>query len=150
MQPTYEKIPGAGLTQLNFINTLPCPINISYVHPNQTTKWIEMSAHSFTFQRDLEDQLIPVRAHLSSGSACGGIEFSETEWSGTIQGASMKAFSVIITARAGRLELVRMSKEDPLRKSSSGRPRIGYNKLDTSIFMGDPYIRILIPGSSLT
>ena len=90
MQPTYAKIPGEGLTQLNFINTLPCQVNLSYVHPrNQTTKWIEMSANSFTFERDLEDKPIPVTAHLSS-ALCGDVNFSTTEWTGTIQGSSKK------------------------------------------------------------
>ena len=95
MQPTYEKLPLEGLTQLNFINTLPCHVNLSYVHPgNQTTKWIEMSANSFTFERDLEDQLIAVRARLASPN-CGDVNFSETEWSGTIQGASTKVSLIV-------------------------------------------------------
>lgn len=89
-QPTYEKIPGEGLTQLNFINTLPCPIHLSYVYPgNETTKWIEMDARSFIFERDLEEGMIPVTARLAN-PLCEDLTFSETEWSGSVQGASQK------------------------------------------------------------
>lgn len=75
---------------MNFINTLPCPVSLSYVYPsNQTTKRIELESHSFTFERDLEDKMIPVTARLAN-PLCGDVSFSTTEWDGSIRGASKK------------------------------------------------------------
>lgn len=38
----------------------------------------------------------------------------------------IKAFSVIITGRNGKLEVARMNTEEPLDKANSGQPRVGY------------------------
>ena len=87
-QPTYSRIPDAGLTQLNFINTLPCQINVSYVNANQV-KWIDMNATSYWLERDLKDQPMEVTAQLAS-PACGKMNFSTPTWTGMMKGASGK------------------------------------------------------------
>ncbi|XP_046443391.1 peptide transporter family 1-like isoform X5 [Daphnia pulex] len=125
LEPTYPRIPDAGLTQLNFINTLPCPINISYTGGVDQVKWIEVNATSYSFERNLKDQPIEVTAQLIN-PVCGQVNFSTPTWTGTIKGASTKAFSVVATGHNGTLDLVRMDKEEPLDKSSTGQPRVGF------------------------
>uniref|UniRef100_A0A0P5IK34 Oligopeptide transporter 1 n=1 Tax=Daphnia magna TaxID=35525 RepID=A0A0P5IK34_9CRUS len=125
LEKTYPRIPAAGLTQLNFVNTLPCPVDISYVHTNRPEKWFEINAKSFTFERDLSDGPIQVKAILLSPT-CGNVNFSTPEWIGTIDGVGTKAFSVIITGRNGKLEVARMNTEEPLDKANSGQPRVGF------------------------
>lgn len=89
LQPTYPSIPDAGMTQLNFINTLPCPLNISYINNNQV-KWIEMNATSYSFERNLNNQSIDITAQLISSPACQQMNFTIPTWTGTIKGASTK------------------------------------------------------------
>lgn len=91
-QTTYPRIPATGLTQLNLINTLPCPVSISYAHGNQADKWLEINAKSYSFERDLNDGPIRVKANLLS-PICGNVDFTTVEWTGTIEGASTKVFS---------------------------------------------------------
>lgn len=93
-QTTYPRIPAAGLTQYNFINTLPCPVNISYFHTGQPAKWMEVNGNSFTFERDVNsDEPIQVQAHLLH-PLCWNVNFSSPEWTGTIEGASTKVNSI--------------------------------------------------------
>ena len=74
---------------MNFINTLPCPVNISYSHANQPDKWLELNAKTYSFERDLSDGPIRVKANLLS-PICGNVDFTTAEWMGTIQGVSTK------------------------------------------------------------
>jgi len=105
-----------------------------------------LGPQTFIFERDLEAQMIPITARLADDSHCGELIFSTPEWTGKIEGASKKvinirtnnipffkmksllnqAYSVMITGRNGHLELIRMIKEEPLQKSSSGKPRLAY------------------------
>jgi hypothetical protein len=82
------------LTQLNFINTLPCPVNISYAHGNHPDKWLDVGAKSFSFERDLMDGPIRVKANLLS-PRCQDVTFSNAEWTGTIEGVSTKVTTKI-------------------------------------------------------
>ncbi|XP_032791790.2 solute carrier family 15 member 2 isoform X1 [Daphnia magna] len=125
LEPTYPSIPDAGMTQLNFINTLPCPLNISYINNNQV-KWIEINATSYSFERNLNNQSIDITAQLISSPACQQMNFTIPTWTGTIKGASTKAFSVIVTGHNSKLDLMRMENEEPLDKSSTGQPRVGF------------------------
>lgn len=86
---TYPRIPETGLTQLNFVNTLPCHVNVSY---NNEAKWIE--ANSFSFERDLKDEPLHIQVK-SADSRCGNIELTSPEWSGLINGASSKVQTLI-------------------------------------------------------
>lgn len=96
-QSTYPQIPAEGLTQFNFINTLPCPLNISYAHASHPEKqWIELGPKSFIFEKDINSKPIQVHAKLLD-SLCGNVDFSATsEWTGTIEGASTKVILMII------------------------------------------------------
>ena len=89
IQPTYPRIPDAGLTQLNFINTLPCPINISYTAGNNQVEWTVVNATSYSFERNLKDQTMQVTARLIN-PVCGQVNFSTPTWTGMIKGASTK------------------------------------------------------------
>ena len=89
-QTTYPVIPAAGSTQFNFINTLPCPVNISHGHTGQQpANWMTVDANSFTFVRDLKNEPIQVQAHLLN-PFCANLNLSTAEWSGTIEGTSTK------------------------------------------------------------
>lgn len=88
-QTTYPRIPAAGLTQFNFINTLPCSVNISYTHAGQPARWMIVDSNSFTFERDLNIEPVQVQAHLLN-PLCGNMDFSTGGWTGIIEGASSK------------------------------------------------------------
>lgn len=93
-QPTYPSIPGAGLTQINFINTLPCNFNVTYTNFNRY-KCIEINATSYSFERELQDQPIEVTAQTTSGSQCGNMNLSLPTWTGTISGDSTKVKYIV-------------------------------------------------------
>jgi len=133
LEPTYERLPGNGLTQLNFINTLPCQVNVDYVI-DDVARSLNLNATGYSFERDLKDGNIDVSVRLVA-PLCGGIQFVEPQWTGRIHGNSTKAFSVVISdGRNGTLEVTRMLEEEPLKKSISGQPRVGFIvNLDDSV-----------------
>lgn len=102
-QPTYERIPASGLTQLNFINTLPCQVNVDYVI-GDVTRSVTLNATSYSFEHDLKDASIEVTARLVT-PVCGGIQFTETQWKGQMRGNSTKvqfnSFIPLINQRLG-------------------------------------------------
>lgn len=76
------------MTQLNFINTLPCSINVSYVNDNQM-KWIQIDADGYSVESDLKVLPMEVVVKLSEPT-CGKLTFPSTTWSGMVKGASTK------------------------------------------------------------
>lgn len=100
LEPTYAQIPQQGLTQLNFINTLPCQVSISYATAGgiDEAHFITVNATSNSIQRNLDsEKAIQVRASASAQS-CGDVQFQSTahsEWSGLLQGSSQKVFFLL-------------------------------------------------------
>lgn len=87
MQPTYERIPDKGFTQLNFINTVACPVNVTYMAANQA-KSFQLNATSLAFEYDLENG--PIRVETTVAAMCGSTVFRHSKWSGFIAGSSAK------------------------------------------------------------
>lgn len=98
LEPTYAKIPEKGHTHLNFINTLPCPISVSFASGiTDEARHITLNATSYSIQHDLEDKPLQVRASTAN-SGCGDLTLSQsTEWSGLLQGASEKVTNCTFT-----------------------------------------------------
>lgn len=90
------------MTQLNFINTLPCQVNISYMNDNQV-KWIEINATSYSFERDLIDRSIDITAQLISSTDCQEMNFTTPMWTGMIKGASTKVSVRTMTSELASL-----------------------------------------------
>ena len=90
LEPTYAKIPHKNLTQLNFINTLPCQVSIVSGIDLQETQFITVNATSNKVQGELQsNKPLQVKASLTQ-STCGDVTFQSTEWSGLLHGASEK------------------------------------------------------------
>ena len=87
MQPTYERIPEKGFTQLNFINTAECPVYVTYTAANQARSF-QLNASSHIFEYDLENG--PIGIETTTAATCGNIALRQTKWSGYITGSSTK------------------------------------------------------------
>lgn len=125
---------------MNFINTLPCGVAIQYSGGNQTKRFTELNPGDYLCERDLTIKPLKVKVWIPSTN-CGGINVTETKWSGVIEGQSGKVltarlnyhayqlrgaiiqvFSVIITLRNDLLQLGLMHDGEPVEKAVSGRP----------------------------
>jgi len=126
LEPTYPQIPAVGLTRLDFINTLPCPVKFNYRGTAEGT--VDLNATSFKIMNDLRAEPYDIEAEVvfSSDRTCDGIEVKQARWKGTITGASEKGFSVLVTIREGELLFKRMDNEMTMHKSTTGQPRIGF------------------------
>jgi len=121
LESTYERIPADGFTQLNVVNTLPCPVNVTYTAANQARSF-QLNATTFSFEYHLEDR--PIAFETTVPKTCADIVFRQSTWSGFIDGSSAKGYSVIITVRDDDLLVTRLSSEEPLGKSATGKPRL--------------------------
>jgi len=128
LEPTYAMIPGPELSQLDFYNTLPCPIKLTIpstmvdytIQPLDRFKLGEgpdfITAGMYDISAELE---------LTDGK-CGGLAVSEPEWNDSIDATSENAYSVFITLRNERLFLSRMSEPVKLEKSNDGKAVVGF------------------------
>ena len=85
LQPTYPKIPGADLTQIDFFNTLPCPVRIHGHFPNQDTPFDEFQINATQrFKFGQEPDYIPAgKYHIHAtlvGGVCGNLTVTGGEW----------------------------------------------------------------------
>lgn len=106
LEPTYAKIPENGHTHLNFINTLPCPISVSFASGiTDDARHIIVNATSYNIQHGLEDKPLQVRVSVDN-PVCGDLTLTQsTEWSGLLQGASEKVFSVLLISKFKSISL---------------------------------------------
>ena len=127
LQPTYAKIPGPGMMQLNFINTLPCPVNVSYAVGGQHNESISLNETL----RNIETTFLPANQDIAveaslTGNNCGGITVNTFTWKGSLgSGGEQHGYSVLITLRGGNLVVARLNDPNRLEKSNSGQPMIG-------------------------
>lgn len=122
-------IPGDGLIQLNFINTLPCEVKVAYSvgKNNNTDPFITIGAQSYYFVQDLEaNQTIHARAYLEDGDCAGFIQFEDFNTDTVELGTGYETFgySILITGRDNQLIITRINKEEQLEKSESGDPLV--------------------------
>ena len=97
-KPTYAMIPGPELSQLDFYNTLPCPIKLTIpstmvdytIQPLDRFKLGEgpdfITAGMYDISAELE---------LTDGK-CGGLAVSEPEWNDSIDATSENVRSRIL------------------------------------------------------
>jgi hypothetical protein len=110
--------------QLNFINTLPCKVNIEYEVSDQTDKFA-LEGNMYKFAQDLgADQDIMVRAFLDEPNCANYIQFDDIdtgkEYLGTGNGTF--GYSILITERGNNLTITRLNNEEQLEKSDTGDP----------------------------
>ena len=110
---------------MNFINTLPCQVNINYYVADKNGK-LELNATQYDFVQDLAaDQEIMARAILTDQN-CSSIYFENYD-TGDIslgKGNETKGFSILITERDKNITMVRFDTEEQLEKSNSGDPYV--------------------------
>lgn len=114
--------------QLNFINTLPCQVNIEYnIGASQNTN-ILLNATQYEFVQDLKaDETILARAYLTSKDCGPYVQFEEGYDTGFIDlgvGSKTLGYSILITERDMNLTMTRLQHEEQLEKSTSGNPLV--------------------------
>ena len=113
--------------QLNFINTLPCEVNVEYQVTDANDKFM-LNANTYKFAQDLEaEKDIIVRASLNN-SNCGNynIQFDGID-TGKVNlgnGTGTKGYSILITERANNLIITRLNNQEQLDKSETGDPYV--------------------------
>ena len=131
IQPTYEKIPDVGQMQLNFINTLPCDVNVNYyVAPDENgTALLNTTSRIYAtpFLSTVDD--IVVEAALVVPAYCNSqLDNGFNMGSGTTGLVSLgyanetQGYSVLITLRDGQLVATRLLDPEQLAKSDIGKP----------------------------
>jgi solute carrier family 15 oligopeptide transporter 1 len=125
-QPTYATIPGDGRMQLNFINTLPCKVNVEYEVTEKNGNF-ELQGNMYEFVQDLEaEQDIIVRAFLDKPDCAGYTQFVNID-TGIVSlgiGDGTQGYSILITERENNLTITRLDKEEQLEKSNTGDPYV--------------------------
>lgn len=138
--------------QLNFINSLPCSVNVSYTvggtpyPPMRLNETFRGNATEFL----PAEKMVEAEAFLDS---CTGINVLEPNWKGDLGFPQEEnGFSVLITVRENKLVLTRMLGPARLSKSDVGQPMIGLETHKTFALSFIYYNRSLIDDtdSSLT
>jgi hypothetical protein len=112
--------------QLNFINTLPCKVNVKYAVSDKNGELV-LEGNQYEFAQDLEaEQDIIVRAYLESGDCSNFIQLNgfETGEVNLGKGNGTQGYSVLITERDNNLTITRLDKEEQLEKSNTGDPYV--------------------------
>ncbi|XP_046443386.1 solute carrier family 15 member 1-like [Daphnia pulex] len=128
LEPTYAIIPSNGRMQLNFINTLPCKVNVKYAVSDKNGELV-LEGNKYEFAQDLEaEQEIIVRAYLESGDCSNFIQLNgfETGEVNLGKGNGTQGYSVLITERDNNLTITRLDKEEQLEKSNTGDPYVAF------------------------
>ena len=130
-QPTYEKLPGPGMTQLNFINTLPCPVNVTYRVGTEGT-YDQLISLDDTLRYNATDffpadQTITVDGILQlTNGRCGDLTVNTASLTNADLGNGVEdeGYAVLITLRQNALQIVRLNETEHLKKSDNGNPMI--------------------------
>jgi len=112
--------------QLNFINTLPCPVNVIYKVSDKNEE-LMLQGNKYEFAQDLEaGKEIIVAAFLENGN-CGNfiqLDGFETGEVNLGKGNGTKGYSILITVREKNLIITRLNEEEQLEKSNTGDPYV--------------------------
>jgi len=138
LQPTYEKIPGSGEIQLNFINTLQCDVNVNYYYAEEGEEKngtvplgsILGKSDNPTFATDFLKTLdnITIEAFLDDPTSCSQINPGSDGNTGLVYlgpANEKEGYSVLITVRGGELKATRLLEPEKLEKSINGNPSVG-------------------------
>ena len=89
MQPTYAPVPKEGATSLNFINTLPCQVDITFKSETHSFT-IAINSTSYHLEEHLDgEEVFYLKAELIN-PICGYLNITEPTWSGVAEGAGGK------------------------------------------------------------
>jgi hypothetical protein len=112
--------------QLNFINTLPCKVNVEYEVTEKNGNF-ELGGFMYEFAQDLEaEKDIIVRAYLDKKDCAGYTEFVNID-TGTVSlgtGNGTQGYSILITGRDKNLTITRLNEAEQLEKSNTGDPYV--------------------------
>ena len=115
--------------QLNFINTLPCPVNLSYTTGSHHQESIILDDKIRNFATEFLPALEEISAEVSftDGNDCNGLAVGNSNSRKTLlgKGESTEGYAVLITLRDGNLVLTRLNDATHLKKSISGEPMLG-------------------------
>uniref|UniRef100_A0A0P4ZTU7 Oligopeptide transporter 1 n=2 Tax=Daphnia magna TaxID=35525 RepID=A0A0P4ZTU7_9CRUS len=129
LEPTYATIPADGRMQLNFINTLPCQVNVTYRVTDKNGD-LSIKANKYEFVQDLEaDQDIFASAFLENADCGGYLQFNGGFSTGEVKlgkGGGTKGYSILITERENELTITRLNNEEQLDKSDTGDPSVAF------------------------
>ncbi|XP_045033705.1 solute carrier family 15 member 1 isoform X2 [Daphnia magna] len=129
LEPTYATIPADGRMQLNFINTLPCQVNVTYRVTDKNGD-LSIKANEYEFVQDLEaDQDIFASAFLENADCGGYLQFNGGFSTGEVKlgkGGGTKGYSILITERENELTITRLNNEEQLDKSDTGDPSVAF------------------------
>jgi hypothetical protein len=102
--------------QLNFINTLPCKVNVKYAVSDKNGELV-LEGNQYEFAQDLEaEQDIIVRAYLESGDCSNFIQLNgfETGEVNLGKGNGTQGYSVLITERDNNLTITRLDNQQDI------------------------------------
>lgn len=111
--------------QLNFINTLPCDVDIHYKIGTHSAE-LSLKPTNFAIVENLPaGETIMILKAIANGNNCTALANElETVELGTGNGKS--SYSVLITQRNYNMTVFRMNQEEQIEKSVSGDPLLGY------------------------
>ena len=123
IQPTYARIPGEGLMKLNFVNTLPCDVEMSYKVGIESGNF-KVNATNYAILEDLpsEETILILNATAKNGAECETISFRQVNL-GT--GVEKLGYSVLISSYGAVMFVLRMNENEQIEKSVSGEPYLG-------------------------
>jgi len=119
------------MTQLNFINTLPCPVNLTY-RLEGTDDYTRQTSLNETFRYNATDffpanKIITVDGTLQlTDGKCGDLTVNTASLTNVDLGKGIEneGYAVLITLRQNALTIVRLNDTEHLKKSDNGNPMI--------------------------
>jgi len=119
------------MTQLNFINTLPCPVNVTYRVGTEGT-YDQLISLDDTLRYNATDffpadQTITVDGTLQlTNGKCGDLTVNTASLTNVNLGKGVEdeGYAVLITLRQNALQIVRLNETEHLKKSDNGNPMI--------------------------
>lgn len=114
--------------QLNFINTLPCSVNLQYSVAGNHNKSVTLDEVIRNNATDFLPALQNIEAEASLvGVSCGDLAVVNPTWKGSLGSAGdTHGYSVLVTLRGGNLVVSRLNEPTNLKKSIEGQPALGY------------------------
>ena len=123
------------MTQLNFINTLPCPVNLTYLVGTGETSGQKIFLND-TLRYNATDffaanEIIRVDGilQMTEGNKCGELTVNTSSIMNVDlgKGTEEEGYAVVITLRENQLTVVRLNEPEHLKKSDNGQAIIGYH-----------------------
>lgn len=89
VQPTYAPVPKEGATSFNFINSLPCKVDVTLQSETYSLS-IVVNATSYHLEEHLNgEEAFHMKAELDN-PICDSLNITGPIWNGVIEGAERK------------------------------------------------------------